>query len=53
MKDNTLKYLESLTKEQILSIIKYGLRGSSAPEDITVEDIYEVIGCMYIGEKFI
>lgn len=52
MKDTSLKYLESLTKEKILSIIKYGLRNSSAPEDITVEDIYEVIGCMYMADKF-
>lgn len=52
MKDNILKYLESLTKEELLSIIKYGLRGSSAPEDVTVDDIYEVIGCMYIADIF-
>lgn len=52
MKNDTLKYLESLTKEELLSIIKYGLRGSSAPEEVTVEDIYEVIGCMYTADKF-
>ena len=45
------EYLESLEKDDILGIIKYGLRGSNAPEDVNVEDIYEVIGCIYIGEK--
>lgn len=44
------EYLESLEKEDCLSIIKYGLRGSNAPEDVTVEDIYEVIGCLYIAD---
>lgn len=47
----TQEYLDSLTKNDCLSIIKYGLRGSNAPKDVTVEDIYEVIGCIYIGEK--
>jgi hypothetical protein len=45
------EYLESLDKGALLSIIKYGLRGdSSAPPEVTVEDIYEVIGCQYISE---
>lgn len=44
------EYLESLEKEDCLSIIKYGLRGSNAPEDVNVEDIYEVIGCLYIAD---
>ena len=44
------KYLESLDKGALLSIIKYGLRGSNAPEGVTVEDIYECIGCEYVGE---
>lgn len=44
------KYLESLDKGALLSIIKYGLRDSSAPPEVTVEDIYEVIGCQYISE---
>ena len=43
------EYLESLEKDDCLSIIKYGLRGSNAPEDVTVEDIYEVIGCLYLA----
>ena len=43
------EYLESLTKDDCLSIIKYGLRDSNAPTDITVEDIYEVIGCLYLS----
>lgn len=44
------KYLESLDKNDCLAIIKYGLRGSNAPEDVNVEDIYEVIGCLYIAD---
>lgn len=43
------EYLESLDKNDCLSIIKYGLRGSNAPIDVDVEDIYEVIGCLYIS----
>lgn len=43
------EYLESLEKDDCLSIIKYGLRGSNAPEDVTVQDIYEVIGCLYLA----
>lgn len=43
------EYLESLDKGSLLSIIKYGLRGSDAPADVTVEDIYEVIGCLYLS----
>lgn len=42
-------FLEKLEKDDCLSIIKYGLRGSNAPNDVTVEDIYEVIGCLYIS----
>lgn len=44
------EYLEKLDKGDCLSIIKYGLRGDPvAPEDVTVEDIFEVIGCLYIS----
>lgn len=44
------EYLDSLTKDDCLSIIKYGLRGDTvAPTDVNVEDIYEVIGCLYIS----
>lgn len=43
------EYLESLEKDDCLSIIKYGLRGSNVPEDVTVQDIYEVIGCLYLA----
>ena len=46
---NKQEYLESLDKGSLLSIIKYGLRGSDAPADVTVEDIYEMIGCFYIN----
>ena len=46
---NKQEYLDSLEKEDCLSIIKYGLRGSDAPVDVTVEDIYEVIGCLYLA----
>ena len=49
-KDDIEKYLESLNKNDLLSIIKYGLRGSNAPEEVTVEDIYNCIGCQYISE---
>ena len=42
------EYLESLDKEDCLSIIKYGL--SDAPADVTVEDIWHVIGSLYIYE---
>ena len=44
------EYLESLTKDDCLVIIKYGLRDSNAPEDVTVEDIWDIIGCLYIYE---
>lgn len=47
---NIQEYLDSLDKESLLTIIKYGLRGSDAPEGVTVEDIYELIGCQYISE---
>ena len=48
---NKEEYLESLTKADCLSIIKYGLRGDPyAPEDVNVEDIYQVIGCLYIAD---
>lgn len=39
------EYLESLTQYDLFSIIKYGLRESVAPADVTVEDIYYVIQC--------
>ena len=39
------EYLESLNKDDLFSIIKYGLRESTAPADVTVEDIYYVIQC--------
>jgi hypothetical protein len=50
-KQTVSEYLESLTKDAMLSIIKYGLRESNAPDEVTVEDIYECIGCEYISEK--
>lgn len=38
------EYLESLTQGDLLSIIKYGLRGNeTAPEDVDVYDIYYLI----------
>lgn len=40
---NRFKYLEKLTVDDLLSIIKYGLRDSDAPSDVTVEDIYYLI----------
>ena len=39
------EYLESLNKDDLFSIIKYGLRESAAPADMTVEDIYYIIQC--------
>lgn len=44
------EYLDSLDKDDCLYIIKYGLRGSNAPVDVTVDDIWHVIGCLYIYE---
>lgn len=37
------KYLDNLNKDDLYSILKYGLRNSNAPEDVTVEDIYYII----------
>ena len=49
--NESIKWLESLSKDDLLCIIKYGLRGwPTAPTDITVDDIYEAIGCQYISE---
>lgn len=36
------EFLESLTQDDLLAIIKYGLRGN-APIDVDVEDIYYLI----------
>lgn len=47
---NKQEYLESLEKEDCLSIIKYGLRESNAPIDVTVEDIWHIVGSLYIYE---
>jgi hypothetical protein len=44
------EYLNSLNKEQLLAIIKYGLIECNAPKEVTVKDIYEIIGCRYISE---
>ena len=44
------EYLDNLTKDDVLYIIKYGLRGSNAPENVTVEDIWNVIGCLYLSK---
>ena len=48
--DKVIEYLNSLTKDDLLYIIKCGLRGSNAPDEVTVEDIYECIGCEYVYE---
>ena len=45
------EYLDSLGYDEILYLIKYGLRNSDAPPDVTVEDIYYVIGCNYIANN--
>ena len=47
----SIKYLERLSKDDLLVIIKYGLRNSNAPEDVTVEDIFNIIGCKFIELK--
>lgn len=44
------EYLDILDKNECLAIIKYGLRNSNAPTDVTVEDIWHIIGSLYIGE---
>ena len=41
--NETQLYLESLTAEDLKSIIKYGLRNSGAPAEVTVDDIYYLI----------
>lgn len=40
---NRQEYLEGCTTDDLFSIIKYGLRNSNAPADVTVEDIYYLI----------
>ena len=49
--NDVLEYLERLSKDDLLAIIKYGLRNSNAPEDVTVEDIFNLIGCKFIELK--
>lgn len=57
MKKESQQWLDSLDKQDLLAIIKYGLRsaevqdGVCVPSDVTVEDIYIVIGCNYIKEQ--
>ena len=51
MVNDAIKYLERLSKDDLLVIIKYGLRNSNAPEDVTVEDIFNLIGCKFIELK--
>ena len=48
--DDIQDYLDNLTKADLFCIIKYGLRGSDAPNEVTVEDIWNCIGCKYISE---
>ena len=47
---NRQGWLDSLDKDACLCIIKYGLRGTDAPLDVTVDDVWHVIGSIYIGE---
>ena len=49
--NDVFEYLERLSKDDLLAIIKYGLRNSNAPEDVTVEDIFNLIGCKFIELK--
>lgn len=51
MVNDAIKYLERLSKDDLLVIIKYGLRNSNAPKDVTVEDIFNIIGCKFIELK--
>lgn len=51
MVNNAINYLEKLSKDDLLIIIKYDLRNSNAPEDVTVEDIFNLIGCKFIELK--
>lgn len=46
------EYIESLDKQALLAIIKYGLVESNAPADVTVDDIYDLIGCFYVKETY-
>jgi len=46
--NDVLEYLERLSKDDLLIIIKYGLRLSDAPSDVTAEDIFNLIGCKFI-----
>lgn len=48
----TMAWLDKLTTDDCLAIIKYGLRNYDAPEDVTVEDIFMVIGCIFISGDF-
>lgn len=43
MNTKVQEYLETLTKDDLLAIIKYGLRNFNAPEEVTVADIYYLI----------
>ena len=46
-----VEWLSELTKEDLLYIIKHGLRGDeNAPIEVNVEDIFNCIVCMYINE---
>ena len=51
MVNDAIKYLERLLKDDLLIIIKYGLKNSNAPEYVTVEDIFNLIGCKFIELK--
>lgn len=50
--NEVINWLESVTKNELLSIIKNGLKNSIIPKDIDVEDVFDAIGCMYIGEEY-
>ena len=41
--DKKQEWLEKQTKDDLLAIIKYGLRNTNAPESVNVEDIYYLI----------
>lgn len=40
-------YLDNLTRDDLLTIIKYGLKNSNVPPNINVEDIFSQIAYVY------
>ena len=51
--NKAIEWLTSLTIDDCLVIIKYGLRNEDCPEDITVDDVFNQIGSLYIARSFL